>query len=140
MFKKADGTLTIPTIIFTGLLLSTPITALASSGCEVLKGCKKKFCEIEKQLNIATQADQSDKVAGLTKALKEAKSHCTNKGIREELIEEIEEERKEILDDEKDLRRAQKDNKADKVRKYQEKINQKTNRVMQLESELSALD
>lgn len=139
MITNTNRTLTVPSIIFTGFLLATPITVLASpSDCEGLIGCEKKFCQIEAQLSIATKADNSYKVAGLTKALKAAQHNCTNGGLKDELLEDIEEETQEIIAHEQALKQAHEDNKADKIRKYQEKINERTNKLMQLESELSS--
>lgn len=141
MLKKLIKNLTAPTIVFTGFLfLGTSISAIAASNCNSLKGCEKKLCEIEQQLNIATEANNTYRIAGLTKALTETKKHCTDQGLKKELIEEIAEAKAEIIDYEVSLKQAEQDQKMDKIQKYQQKINEQKNTLSQLESELSSLD
>jgi len=119
-------------------VLSVP--AFASSDCANLKGCEKKFCEIERQLNIAQEKGNKGKVNGLTKSLKNAKEHCSDKDLKEDLLEEIEEANDEIIEYESDLKEAKEYGKKDKVRKYQEKIEEEKNKIKHLEDELSNLD
>jgi len=122
------------------LLISIPIAVSASTDCNNLKGCEKKFCEIERQLNIAQENNNARKVDGLKKALDEAKEHCTDKSLKGDLIEKIKEMKEEISEYEADLKSAQEYGKTDKVRKYQEKIKEEKNQIKQLEEELSNLD
>ena len=122
------------------LFVSISVPVFASSDCINLKGCEKKFCEIERQLNIAQEKENKGKVNGLTRSLENAKEHCTDKGLKEDLVEEIEEANKEIVEYESDLKEAKEYGKKDKVRKYQEKIEEEKNKIKRLEDELSNLD
>ena len=122
------------------LFVSISVPVFASSDCINLKGCEKKFCEIERQLNIAQEKENKGKVNGLTRSLENAKEHCTDKGLKEDLVEEIEEANKEIVEYESDLKEAKEYGKKDKVRKYQEKIEEEKNKIKHLEDELSNLD
>lgn len=122
------------------LFLLTATPTLASSGCEGVKGCDRKFCEIEQQLDIAQKKGNKHQVAGLEKALKEAKRHCTNEGLREDLVEDIQDAKKDLAEYEADLREAKEDGDMDDRRKYQQKIEEEQNEIQQLESELSRLD
>lgn len=122
------------------LFVSLSVSAFASSDCVNLKGCEKKFCEIERQLKIAQAKENKGKVDGLTRSLKNAKEHCTDKGLKEDLVEEIEEANNEIVEYESDLNKAKEYGKKDKVRKYQEKIEEEKNKIKYLEDELSNLD
>ncbi len=141
MTKKVTVIISASTVTLVGLLLiSTSIPALASTDCGNLKGCERKFCEIERQLNIAQEKDNERKADGLKKALDEAKEHCTDKGLKDDLVEEIEEVKEEIVEYESDLKKAKKYGKTDKVRKYQEKIEEEKNKLRRLEDELSNLD
>ena len=141
MTKKVTVIISASTVTLVGLLLiSTSIPALASTDCSNLKGCERKFCEIERQLNIAQEKDNERKADGLKKALDEAKEHCTDKGLKDDLVEEIEEVKEEIVEYESDLKKAKKYGKTDKVRKYQEKIEEEKNKIKHLEDELSNLD
>ena len=71
------------------LFVSISVPVFASSDCVNLKGCEKKFCEIERQLKIAQEKGNKGKVNGLTKSLENAKEHCTDKGLKEDLVGEI---------------------------------------------------
>lgn len=116
------------------------ILYIASSDCGSLKGCENKFCEIERQLKIAQEKGNKRKANGLKKSLENAKEHCTDKGLKEDLVEEIEETNNEIIEYESDLKEAKKYGKKDKVRKYQEKIEEEKNKINRLKDELSNLD
>jgi len=141
MTKKVTVIISASTVTLVGLLLiSTSNPVLSSTDCSNLKGCERKFCEIEAQLNIAQKKDNERKADGLKKALDEAKEHCTDKGLKDDLVEEIEEVKEEIVEYESELKEAKKYGKTDKVRKYQEKIEEEKNKLRHLEYELSNLD
>ena len=127
--------------LFFGLLLvSISVPAIASPDCSSLKGCEKKFCEIETQLSIAQEKGNKHKASGLKRALEKAKENCTDKGLREDLIEEIEKANNEMEEYESDLKEAKEYGKKDKIRKYQEKIEEEKSKVNRIEDELSNLD
>lgn len=141
MIKKNNAPFSVSTVVCVGLLfVSTCVPAIASSDCDDLKGCARKVCEIERQLNIAQEKGNKHKVAGLRKALDNAKEHCTDKGLKEDLLSEIEETQKDITEYESDLKEAEEYGKKDKVRKYQEKIEEKKDKLKRLENELSNLN
>ncbi len=141
MIKKINAPFSVVTVVFAGLLfVSTSVPAIASYDCNNLKGCEKKFCEIERQLNIAQEKGNKRKAAGLRKSLDNAKEHCTDNGLKEDLIREIEETQKDITEYESDLKEAEEYGKKDKVRKYQVKIEEKKNKIKRLEDELSSLN
>ena len=138
MIKKTNVPFSVSTVVFAGLLfVSIYVPAIASSDCNNLKGCERKFCEIERQLNIAQEKGNKRKTAGLRKSLDNAKEHCTDNGLKEDLIREIEETQKDITEYESDLKEAEEYGKMDKVSKYQGKIEEKKNEIKRLEDELS---
>lgn len=129
------------TITFTGLLfIFTSVSAIASSDCSNLKSCEKKSCEIEEQLMIANEKGNERKVDGLGRALESVNKYCTDSGLREELVEKIEEAQKDITEYESDLKEADEYGKTDKVQKYQEKITRKQHKIKRFEDELKNLD
>ncbi len=135
MFKKISASFPVSTVVFTGLLfVSISVPTRASSDCNNLKGCERKFCKIERQLSIAQEKGNKRKVAGLKKSLDNAKEHCTDNGLKEDLIREIEETQKDIAEYESDLKEADEYGKKDKVRKYRVKIEEKE--IKRLEDEL----
>lgn len=138
---KQPTQFSVTTTIFAGFLfLSVSAPALASSDCGNLKGCERKFCEIETQLNIAQKTGNKHKVDGLQRALEGAKEHCTDESLREELVDDIEEANEDIIEYQTDLKEAEEDGKADKIRKYQGKIDEENSKIKRLEDELSNLD
>ena len=120
------------------LLLSS--YSFASSECVNLKGSEKKKCEINKQITIAIRHGNDRKVDGLNRALEENTKNCTNKGLRDELIEEIQESKEDIAEYETDLKEAITDQKKDKVSKYQKKIYEEQAELKSLEKELADLE
>lgn len=141
MIKALPPLLTVTVTVLSGLLFFfSAAPALASLDCGELKGCDRKFCEIESQLKIAQERGNDRKAAGLAKALAEAKQHCTVEGLRKELAEEIEEAREDLAAYRADLKEAEEDGDADDVRKYQQKIEEEQDEIDQLEKELSGLN
>ena len=141
MSKKVTIHFSTSTVALAGLLfVSTYVPAFASSDCGNLKGCEKKYCEIERQLNIAQGNGNDRKADGLRRALENAKEHCTDKALKEDLISKIEESQKEITEYESDLKEAYEYEKKDKVRKYQAKIEEERNEIKRLKNELSNLN
>lgn len=138
---KTPTQFSVTTTIFAGFLfLSSPVPALASSDCGNLKGCERKFCEIETQLNTAQEKGNKHEAGGLQKALESAKEHCTDERLREELVEDIEDAKEDIIEYKADLKEAEEDGKADKVRKYQGKIEEENSKIKRFENELSHFD
>lgn len=141
MIKTPTPSFTRSATTVAGLLLMLAVTpALASSGCEGVKGCDRKFCEIEQQLDIAQKNGNKYQVAGLEKALKEAKRYCTDEGLREGLIDDIDDAKEDLAEYEADLREAEEDGDRDDRRKYRQKIEEEKNDIKQLEDELSRLN
>jgi len=122
------------------LFVSISVPVFASSDCVNLKSCENKFCEIERQLKVAQEKGNNDKVNGLSRSLENAREHCTDAGLKEDLVEEIEEANNEIVKYKSDLKEAKEYGKKDKVRKYQEKIEDEKIKIKHLEDELSNLD
>jgi len=141
MVKKIIAPFLVSTVVFAGLLFALAyVPAIASSDCNNLKGCERKFCEIERQLNTSQEKGNKHKAAGLRQALDNAKEHCTDNGLKEDLIREIEETQKDITEYESDLKEAEEYEKKDKVRKYQAKIGEMKNKIKRLDDELSNLN
>ncbi|MBE8716112.1 DUF1090 domain-containing protein [Cellvibrio polysaccharolyticus] len=122
------------------LFLLLTLQVSASPACSHLKGCERKFCEIEQELGVAKAAGNNNKAKGLTRSLENAKASCTDKKIRENLLMDIEETRSDIADYESDIREAEEDGKLEKITKYKRKIAGKETELKLLEDELTELD
>ncbi|MEZ9396569.1 DUF1090 domain-containing protein [Vibrio splendidus] len=120
-------------------LCALSFNSMASSQCDALTGCEKKFCEIEYQIKKAEQYDNQYKVERLTTALKAAKENCTNKGLKDDLREKIESNEQDLAEYQADLEEAKRDDRADKIRKYEGKIEKELRNIDSLKQELSEI-
>ncbi|CAH6905230.1 putative Protein YqjC [Vibrio chagasii] len=120
-------------------LCALSFNSMASTQCDTLVGCEKKFCEIEYQIKKAEQYDNKYKVERLTKALKAAKENCTNEGLKDEILEKIESNEQDLAEYQADLEEAQRDDRADKIRKYESKIEKELRKIDDLKQELSEI-
>ncbi len=112
---------------------------MASTQCDALTGCEKKFCEIEYQIKKAEQYDNQYKVERLTTALKAAKENCTNEGLKDDLREKIESNEQDLAEYQADLEEAKRDDRADKIRKYEGKIEKELRKIDKLKQELTKI-
>ncbi|CDT11258.1 conserved exported hypothetical protein [Vibrio coralliirubri] len=120
-------------------LCALSFNSMASTQCDALTGCEKKFCEIEYQIQKAEQYDNQYKVERLTKALKAAKENCTNEGLKDELREKIESNEQDLAEYQADLEEAKRDERADKIRKYEGKIEKELRKIDKLKQELAEI-
>ncbi|MFA0310537.1 hypothetical protein BH581_05700 [Vibrio splendidus] len=120
-------------------LCALSFNSMASSQCDALRGCEKKFCEIEYQIKKAEQYDNQYKVERLTTALKAAKENCTNEGLKDDLREKIESNEQDLAEYQADLEEAKRDDRAEKIRKYEGKIEKELRNIDSLKQELSEM-
>ncbi|MDO6764668.1 DUF1090 domain-containing protein [Agarivorans sp. 1_MG-2023] len=124
-------------LLFIPLLL-LPLTVSASD-CSEQIGCKRKACEIQSKITIAKANGHSDKLDGLNDALAQVSTHCTNDGLRDELLEKIEESQSDVDEYRSELDEAYTYNEEDKILKYQRKIEEEQHKINQNEKALSLL-
>ncbi|ERM58310.1 MULTISPECIES: DUF1090 domain-containing protein [Vibrio] len=120
-------------------LCALSFNSMASTQCDALIGCEKKFCEIEYQIKKAEQYDNQYKVERLTTALKAAKENCTNEGLKDDLREKIESNEQDLAEYQADLEEAKQDDRADKIRKYEGKIEKELRKTDKLKQELTEI-
>lgn len=120
-------------------LCAFSFNSMASTQCDALTGCEKKFCEIEYQIKKAEQYDNQYKVERLTTALKAAKENCTNEGLKDDLREKIKSNEQDLAEYQADLEEAKRDDRADKIRKYEGKIEKELRKIDKLKQELAQL-
>ncbi|UQV24392.1 DUF1090 domain-containing protein [Vibrio sp. J383] len=120
-------------------LCAFSFNSMASTQCDALTGCEKKFCEIEYQIKKAEQYDNQNKVERLTTALKAAKENCTNEGLKDDLREKIESNEQDLAEYQADLEEAKRDDRADKIRKYEGKIEKELRKIDKLKQELAKI-
>ncbi|OEE62658.1 DUF1090 domain-containing protein [Vibrio splendidus] len=120
-------------------LCAFSFNSMASTQCDALTGCEKKFCEIEYQIKKAEQYDNQYKVERLTTALKAAKENCTNEGLKDDLREKIESNEQDLAEYQADLEEVKRDDRADKIRKYEGKIEKELRKIDKLKQELTKI-
>jgi DNA repair exonuclease SbcCD ATPase subunit len=120
-------------------LCAFSFNSMASTQCDALTGCEKKFCEIEYQIKKAEQYDNQYKVERLTTALKAAKENCTNEGLKDDLREKIKSNEQDLAEYQADLEEAKRDDRADKIRKYEGKIEKELRKIDKLKQELAKI-
>ncbi|MDP2489170.1 DUF1090 domain-containing protein [Vibrio splendidus] len=120
-------------------LCASSFNSMASTQCDALTGCEKKFCEIEYQIKKAEQYDNQYKVERLTTALKAAKENCTNEGLKDDLREKIKSNEQDLAEYQADLEEAKRDDRADKIRKYEGKIEKELRKIDKLKQELAKI-
>ncbi|MGO2159478.1 DUF1090 family protein [Vibrio toranzoniae] len=113
--------------------------SFASSHCGDLSGCQRKSCEIEYQIDKAKEYGNQHKVDGLTIALKEVKANCTNDGLKDKIAEKIESSEEDLAEYREDLKEAKQSGKAQKVKKYQRKIEDEIEERDRLVEELAEI-
>lgn len=140
MIKLPAGIGALPFSVLVGLLLSVfSFPALASSDCDELKGCERKFCAIEKQIGIAQENNNARREKGLRKALEEARESCTEQALGDDLINDIKKSEEDVLEYQADLKDAEREGDAEKVLKYRKKIEEEKREIKSLEETLSRL-
>ncbi|NNO00421.1 DUF1090 domain-containing protein [Vibrio sp. B1-2] len=113
--------------------------SFASLNCSGFSGCERKYCEIEQQIESAQLANNQKKIEGLKVALAEAKSNCSDTKLKQDLADEIKETKDKIAEYNLDLQEAKRSGKDNKVRKYQNKIQEEERKLESLLQELSEL-
>ncbi len=92
----------------------------------------EKACEVNHQLLTAKRQGNSHQVAGLNKTLNNTNEYCTQDGLKAELQQKIDDTNSEIEEYKTGLKKAKRQGKHDKVKKYQQKLNDETKQLKQL--------
>lgn len=125
------------------ITLPLMLSLTMGSAYAAVNGCDLKRAEIEKEISYAKAHNNSHKVAGLEKALKDVNTYCTHEGLVEkaqdevkEIENKISEKQAELKERQSELNEAKTGEKRDKIEKYQEKIADKQEEINELQDEL----
>lgn len=122
------------------LVVAAPTVAQTQASCSALKGCERKFCEMEIQLNMAKQTGDTNQVAGLQMALDNARTSCSDSRLKDALSARLAEANQDLVRYQADLQQAEQQGKKDKVMKYKKKLEQTTSEINRLNGQLSQLE
>jgi len=114
-----------------------------AQSCVALTGCAKKVCELESKLHSVSEVHA---VARIQAAIDDAKANCTDESVAAHDTEHQNKHQvkvdKKIADAQEDLaeakvkkQKAQAEGRADKVHKYQRKIEEKQQKIQHLQLE-----
>lgn len=126
-----------PTLLTTALVVTS--FSVFANDCDNKTGCDAKACQIEKQIELAKQYDNENKLEGLNKALKQVQSYCTNDDLKDELQDKIDDVKEDMAEHQHDLDEAIQDQKMDKIEKYKHKLSEDRQELTELKQELSRL-
>lgn len=122
------------TIVF-GVILTTTVL-FSSSSFHNSPRCEKKASNIQEQINIARDMNNSKKVNGLEISLLKVRKYCTDDNLIEKINDKISETREDLLKHKKDYKEALVNNDTDKIEKYQSKIINDHAKIKRLKSQL----
>lgn len=105
------------------LLVAAPVLAAKTT-------CGDKEQEIQQQLDEARQQGDSSRVDGLTTALEQVRSRCTEEGLAADRKDRIAAKQAEVSKREEDLREAQRDGDRKKIAKRERKLQEAREELM----------
>ncbi|RBL83524.1 DUF1090 domain-containing protein [Streptomyces cavourensis] len=100
------------------------LPAQAATDCSAQRGCAAKFCQIENDIAAAKADNNTRKVAGLQKALAEAKAHCTDSRLQSQREADVRDKQNKVSEREAELKTARAKGKQDKIDKAQRKLDE----------------
>lgn len=101
------------------ILCATPVLAAQPS-----PACEAKRARIETQMSEASARGRTHELAGLQKALRANKAHCTDQGLAQEREAQIRQAQKKVQAREKSLHEAHEKGDAKKIADRQEKLDE----------------
>lgn len=119
------------------LLIGVNIQANSLVNCDELIGCEKKICKLEKELESAKKMNIISKVDGLETALDKVRKYCTNDKLIKDLKDKINDKKEDLAEHLEDYEKAVKNNKTDKIKKYETKIAEDKTEIKELQEELN---
>ena len=107
--------------------------------CKNLKACELKVCNLKNDILMAKKANNQDKIKGLEISLNKVEKYCTGSGLIEDVEKKISDVQKDLEEDKADYKEALSENRADKIKKYKNKMAEETQELQELEKELNSL-
>ena len=107
------------------LLGALPAHAQSTTDCSAQRGCAAKFCQLENEIAYArANNNNTHRVAGLQKALAEAKANCTDSRLQSQREADVREKQNKVSEREDELKAARAKGKQEKIDKAQRKLDE----------------
>lgn len=117
-------------LLLSYLLVSFPGSSLAAESL-----CQQKEHEIQREIELARQHDNSRRVTGLERALTEARADCTDEKLKAAHQEKIKNRQQEIAEREQELQEARQEGAdQDKIAKRERKLEEARQALQQLQA------
>ncbi|MCF0263870.1 DUF1090 domain-containing protein [Acinetobacter guillouiae] len=109
--------------------------SINTSNAQNFQSCESKQQEIESKLKIAIQHNNTYKINGLKKALKENQIHCNNVTLKQKTDTKIKEKEIKIQKLKSEIQLEQKSGNLNKIKKKERKIKALENEIKTLKSQ-----
>lgn len=109
----------------------------ASAYSDSVLTCLEKEQSVKTELESAQKNQQIGRVEGLTKALEEIQSHCTDDKLLSKYEDEVKESQQEVEEKTEKLKKAQADGRQDKITKSQRKLKEAQAELKEAQDELA---
>lgn len=117
------------------LMLAAPAAfAQKTSGAT---GCDAKAQHLQRQLEHARARGNTDRAAGLEKALYDVNAHCTDAGLKAEREDKVREKQRKVDERRQELEEAKADGRAEKISKKQQKLSKAQDELREAQADLS---
>ena len=122
-------------IFAAALLMVTAGTASAQQQTSAT-GCDAKAQRLQHQLEHARAHGNTNRAAGLEKALYDVNTNCTDQGLRAEREAKIRDKQQKVDERRRELAEAQADGRAEKISKKQQKLTKAQDDLRKAQAEL----
>lgn len=129
---KMKKTLTLTCIV---LMLAAP--AAFARQQVAATGCDAKAQHIQRQLEHARAHGNTNRAAGLEKALYDVNANCTDAGLKAEREAKVRDKQQKVNERRQELAEAKADGRAEKISKKQQKLNKAEDELREAQAELS---
>ncbi|WP_304163340.1 DUF1090 domain-containing protein [Lonsdalea britannica] len=120
-----------------GIALAAFLSFSSFAANHSLSGCQAKEHNIEQEISQAKAQGNHNRVAGLEKALKEAKANCTDSALHNKREQNVNEKQHKVQELEREVQEAKQSGKADKVSKKTAKLEEARHELKQAQAELT---
>ncbi len=122
-------------VILLASMFSTTLL-LSSSISEDSPRCEKKIQNIQEQIKIAKGMNNTHRIDGLEISLSKVKAHCSDEDLIQDIKDKIKDTKEDLNEHTKDYKEALRDNRTDKMQKYQSKLDEDNAEIKKLQKEL----
>lgn len=99
-----------------------------------LSPCQEKEQDIQREIHYAEKHNNQSRINGLNKALSAVSANCRDSQVRSDHQKKIAEQKETVAERKQDLQKARQSGDADKIKKYDNKLQEAQQQLNALES------